>query len=63
MIKYNVEIVLKQQEIAKKKNQLEAFDISLEEALAFVKRTVAQHQIIEARVIDETGRQIKLPNF
>lgn len=63
MLKYNVEIILAQLELSKKTRQLEVFDMSLEEAFNYVKCITEKDTVLDARVTDETGRQIKLPNF
>jgi hypothetical protein len=63
MIKYNVEIVLAQKTISTKKRQLDMFDISLMEALDYVKRVSSHEAVLNARIIDETGREINISSL
>jgi hypothetical protein len=63
MLKYNVEITLTRAEPLKVATQLEVRDVSLEAALNYVKNFTAENKVLDARIIDETGRQIRLPNF
>lgn len=63
MLKYNVEIILGQTIYSKSNQRLDFFDISFDEALDYVKNAIKHGPIAEARIIDETGREVRIPKF